>query len=482
MAAPQSLATRTVRGMFWTGSAFSLQVLTTLVFYRVLGEKMGGFEWALILVMLLALLCDLGLGSALVQDRDAGEGCFDAAFWTSLVFGLAVTGGVLLSAPWIGTWLTREDASGFVLVLSGLILLVPFAAVSGVFRARLQRELRWRAMAAAEIASSVAHAVSAFGLLWAGYGVMSAVYSSVVREVALLLGLAITGRWLPGLSFQSADLRRIVRFGLHLTGSRCVTYLNSNLASFVIYLLLGGPALAYFRLAYRLTLMPLVRVSTVITRVFFPTFSAIQQDDGLLRRAYLRTVQAVSLGYWPVLAGVIVLAEPVIGLAGPEMAPAVWPLRLLALATVVKAAGTAVGSVYLAKGRANWALYWSLFSLAVLAPTLYWGVGWGVNGVCAVIAGTAVLFLVLSQHLGNRLLGMGFTTYLSVLWRPAAVAVTAGLVLVLARPLLSATPIAACAAGALIGGAATLVALRLFAWGDVMAMWRSARGDEAGAE
>jgi O-antigen/teichoic acid export membrane protein len=475
LAEPQSLATRTVRGMFWTGSAFALQVLTTLVFYRFLGAApMGGFEWALIIVMLLALASDLGLGSALVQDRDAGENCFNAAFWTALVLGLTVTVTVIWTAPVIGSWVAHDDAR-FVPILSVLVLLVPFAAVSGVFRALLQRELRWRAMAAAEIASSVAHAASAFSLLWAGYEVMSAVYSAVLRELALLLGLAIAGRWLPGWSFHANDLRRIVGFGLHLTGSRCISYLNSNLASFVIYPLLGPEALGYFRLAYRLTLMPLVRVSTVIMRVFFPTFSAIQQDDDLLRRAYLRSVQAVALGYWPVLAGMMVLAEAVVGLAGPDMAPAVWPLRLLAAATVIKAVGTAVGSVFLAKGRANWALYWSVFSLIVLAPALYYGVDWGVAGVSGVIAATSVVFLVLSQHLCNRLLGIGFGAYLGVLWRPILVAATAGGLLLLSHPLLPEAPLAACAAGAAVGGAATLVALRLFAWPDVMGMWGSAR-------
>ncbi len=473
----QSLATRTVRGLFWTGSAFALQIATTLVFYRLLGaERMGGFEWALLLVMLAALLCDLGLGSALVQDREAGDEHFDAAFWTCLAFGSAVTALVLVLAPALAAWLSREETRDFETILSRLVLLVPFAAVSGVFRARLQRDLRWRAMAAAEIAASCVHAALSFALLAAGLGILSVVYGALAREVVLLLGLAVAGRWLPRPALRLAALRRIAAFGLNLTGSRCLQYLGSNLPRLFIYPLLGEAAMGHFSFAYRLTLLPLVRLSTVITRVFFPTFSAIQEETDLLRRAYLRSVSAMALGYWPVLAGLALLAEPVVTLTRPDMAPAVWPLRLLALATLVKAAGTGVGSVFLACGRANWALYWALATLAVLVPALYWAVGHGVAGVAAAILLTSLLFLALSQHLANRLLEMGFADYLAVLWRPGLVAASVAVALGATSPWWPAAPLAACAAGGLAAAIGGLAGVRLFAWDDLREMWRSVRG------
>lgn len=477
MSDTRTLATRTVRGLFWTGSAFALQIATTLVFYRLLGaERMGGFEWALLLVMLAALLCDLGLGSALVQDREAGDEHFDAAFWTCLAFGSAVTALVLVLAPSLADLLSRDETRDFESILSRLVLLVPFASVSGVFRARLQRDLRWRAMAAAEIAASFAHAALSFALLAAGLGVMSVVYGALAREVVLLIGLAVAARWLPRPALR-LSLRRIAAFGLNLTGSRCLQYLGSNLPRLFIYPLLGEAAMGHFSFAYRLTLLPLVRLSTVITRVFFPTFSAIQDEKDLLRRAYLRSVGAMALGYWPVLAGLALLAEPVVTLTRPDMAPAVWPLRLLALATLVKAAGTGVGSVFLARGRADWALYWALATLAVLVPALYEAVGYGVTGVAAAILLTSLLFLVLSQHLANRLLEIGFADYLAVLRRPGLVAATVALAMGATSPWWPDAPLAACAAGGLAAVLGGLAGLRLFAWDDLGELWRSVRGE-----
>jgi len=475
----QSLATRTVRGVFWTGSAFVMQVVTTFVFYRFLPTaQMGQFEWALVIVMLLALLCDLGLGSALVQDRHAGEEHFAAAFWLCLTFGSTVTATVVLLAPTVADLVSPQDTHGFEPVLRGLVLLVPCAAVSGLFRARLQRELRWRAMAVAEIGSSVVHAGVAFWLLATGHGIMSAVHSAVAREAALLLGLAWTARWLPAPRFGFDALRRILAFGLNLTGSRCLNYLNSNLARVVIGWSLGMEALGFYSFAYRLTLMPLVRISTIITRVFFPTFSAIQQDDALLRRVYVKATQAVALAYWPALMAVIVFSPQILTFVFEDPSQALWPMRLLALATLVKAVGASVGSIFLAKGRASWALYWSVFSVIVLVPSLYLVIDpWGLVGVCSVIAATSVLFLGLSQHLANRLINLPYVTYLTSLWRPLLLAGWVGGFSWLGSLWLPDAPLPAAGISAAIVLISGLSGLRLCAWDLCLEMWRSARGE-----
>ena len=161
----QPLATHVVRGVLWTGSPVALQLATTFLFYRIVSvESMGNFEWALVIVMLLALIADLGLGSALVQFRDAEERHYSAAFWTALITGGVITGLVWVSAPWTALILAPDDSETFARVLSTLVLLVPFAAVSGIFRARLQRKLNFRHISLAEGASSVLHFTVAVAL------------------------------------------------------------------------------------------------------------------------------------------------------------------------------------------------------------------------------------------------------------------------------------------------------------------------------
>ena len=483
MTAEANLSTRVVRGVFWTGSPFLIQILISLLFYAWLPtDQMGNFEWALVIVMLLALVSSLGLGEALVQNRQASDRHFSTAFWTCLLLGVTIALTVTDALPMAVRYVAPDNAEQFSEILETLILLVPFAAVSGIFRARLQRDLRFREMAVAEVAGIVVYATVAVALL-PSRGIMSPAISAVAREIALLLGLWISSAWLPRLVFNARDLREIIGFGLHFTGSRCVNYINSNMARFIIYPMLGSAANGYFNFAYRLTLLPLTRMSTVVTRVFFPTFASIQEDDALLRSGYLRTVQSIALVGWPLMCGLFVYAPEVISLVRQvkemDMSPAQTPLRLLVLATLLKGVGTAVGSMFLAKGRANWSLYWSLFSFAVLVPALMWGVSKGIDGVAAVIAATALLFLAISQHLTNRLIQLQLFSYLAALVRPALVAAFVFGSLWLTKPLMPQEPLTVVFVAAVSVIASYALALRLFAAQLCRELWATVRGSQA---
>ena len=143
----QSLATRAVRGVLWTGSASFVQLLIPLVLYGFLpADQMGRFEGALTIVMLGALLGSLGLGEALVQNRSAGDIHFNSAFWTCLVTGCAISLLLIASASRIGDLLSWPSPDALRPLLVPLSLLIPVASVSGIFRARLSRELLFQAL------------------------------------------------------------------------------------------------------------------------------------------------------------------------------------------------------------------------------------------------------------------------------------------------------------------------------------------------
>jgi len=480
LAANLSLATRAVRGFIWTGSASLIQVFVILIVYKRLPiEVLGTFEWALTLVMLLALIGDLGLSSALVQLRDAGEDHFHTAFWTNLGWGLLIAGLVFATVPLTTSVLGGEQPAEFARIFAVLCLLIPFASISGVFRARLQRVLDFSAVALAEIVSVLAYGIFTLSLL-TRYGIMAVAVGSVVREFALLASLCRSTRWRPRFRFRLNALREIFSFALHFTGSRAVAYLNTYIAGFVIFPLLGSTAMGYYRLAARLTLQPLTRLASTIFRVSFPTFSTIQDDDDLLRCGYLSSVQSLILGMGPLLAGLFVFAPELLQLL--DNTPALTVLRLLAAATLLKVVGTMVGSVFLAKGKANWSFYWSLFSLAVLIPSMYFAVPYGIKGIAAVIAATSLLFLLLSQGLANRLIGLTFAAYLAALVRPGLVVLIVFATLAAAGPRLPGPALVVLLQGTVLGLLVYVLALRFFAWDLCGAFWRSFRGrSETGA-
>jgi len=131
LTSPLSLGTRAARGILWTGGAAALQLGSILVLYRFLPiASMGRFEYALILTMFLALVANLGLSAALVQRRDIQPVHFDSAFWLNLAMGVALWGGIQLTAHPLSGMLARESRTEFEQALRVLAFILPCAAVA----------------------------------------------------------------------------------------------------------------------------------------------------------------------------------------------------------------------------------------------------------------------------------------------------------------------------------------------------------------
>ncbi|MYF73433.1 MAG: hypothetical protein F4175_08670, partial [Gemmatimonadetes bacterium] len=159
-----------------------------------------------------------------------------------------------------------------------------------------------------------------------------------------------------------------------------------------------------------------------------------------------------------------------------EMLSALNPLRLLILAGMHKAVGTVVGSVFLAKGKANWSFRWTLVNLIVFVPALYWGVRYGIDGIAAVLSVAAVLFLVVTQILVNRLIDLRMADYFKSFVGPFLTTLWIAVALVAVRSLTDLEPVEALLLGVVVGGIAYAFAVRLFARAFVMRFWRDFRG------
>ena len=481
----QSLATRAVRGAFWTGGGLGIQLIVTLIFYRMLDlEDMGYFTWALRVVVLFPLFSTLGLNDALVRHKDARNVHFSAAFWTCLGFGCALYLALFFGASALGMrvagWAKDVDAHAFASVLQPLALIVPAASVSGVMRAQLARKLNFRAIALGEVISVLIAAGVGLGLLAGGYGIESAVWNALVREFALLACLWIAASWLPALSFQWRALRDILGFGLNVAGANIVNYITANLdKGYFIPIYLGPVAMALYSFVYQYTMMPLRHGSIILMRVIFPAFSVVQGDDRVLRRGYTRAVAAIALGAWPALAGGFLYAREILLLVkGEAMLPALIPLRLLIAAGMLKAVGTIVGSVFLAKGKANWSFRWTVANLIVFIPTLFWGVRYGIAGVAAAISGIAVIFLIVTQLLVNHLIHLRMIDYLKCYVRPLLTTIWVTVALLAVRSSTDLGTIETLLLGGSTWAIAYAVGIRLFAWPFAMRFWRDFRGNE----
>jgi O-antigen/teichoic acid export membrane protein len=299
------------------------------------------------------------------------------------------------------------------------------AGLSVLPRALLERNLRFKALGLVEAAGAALNGGTAIALALSGHGVWSVVAGIWAAAVLQFAAYWATAGVRPGLAFTREELGELLRFGTSVLGSRMLGYFNGNVDYLIVGRLMGSAALGVYSLAYKLVTMPLTKVSHVVLRVAYPTFSRLQGDDEAFQRHYLTLVATLAAVSFPLLAGLAIFAPEIIGLVfGARWDAAVLPTRVLCLVGVCKALVCSIGVVFMSKGRPGLELKLNLYGAVKLPIFLLIGAPWGLPGVAWAYLASSLTGMPVQQHFANRLLGLSWRRYLQAL-APAAGATAA---------------------------------------------------------
>jgi O-antigen/teichoic acid export membrane protein len=138
-----------------------------------------------------------------------------------------------------------------------------------------------------------------------------------------------------------------------------LNYFARDADNFLIGRYLGAQELGLYDLAYRVMLYPLHLVSWSLGRALFPVYARIQMNHVRLGAAYLKVTGAIALIVFPMMLGLVAVAEPfvqtVFGAAWSSITPLLFILGPLAAHQTIC---TTVGYIYQATGRTDVLLRW----------------------------------------------------------------------------------------------------------------------------
>jgi PST family polysaccharide transporter len=138
---------------------------------------------------------------------------------------------------------------------------------------------------------------------------------------------------------------------------------------------MGSDALGIYSRAYSLMLMPFNQVINVIAPVMFPVFSTIQRDRERVRRAFLRVIRLMTFITFPMMLGLLVVAEPfVLGLLGAKWSGVIPLIQILAVVGMTQTLCNPTGWIYASQGRTDWMFWWGVGGSGFLILAIVVGV------------------------------------------------------------------------------------------------------------
>ena len=404
------------------GVVTTLQFATLAVLARLLAPADFGLMGMVMVVIGFAqAFADMGLSNAIIQRQRVEKNHLSSFFWINVFTGIVLFVFILLFRPVAVLYFKQPLLSNYLIFAAFIFLITP---IGQIFATLLRKELKFKVLSKIEIAGMAMYSVTAIGFALARFGVMSLIFGQLVRSLLTVIIFFIIFRktWLPRFHFSIKEIKSYLSFGAFQMGERTVNYLSANIDYIIIGRFLGPTALGFYTppLAYQIVIFPLSKINPIITRVAFPAFSKIQDDNSRMRSGYCKVINYIAILSFPMLTGMIVVAPEFIRLVyGPKWESAIIILQILCLVGVFKSLGNPLGSILLSKGRADIGFYWNVFVVIAVSIAIMVGINWGMVGVAVAILILQVPFFFIIQPIVNKLIGLKLSRYFKAIQIPA---------------------------------------------------------------
>jgi O-antigen/teichoic acid export membrane protein len=425
--------TRSISNVRWASVSqygrLVVQLVGIAVFSRLLAPSdFGLLAMATIVTSFGIVFQNMGTTTALIQKDAPTEQLRDTVFWFNIVFGLIV-GAIVALASHIMAGVFREPRLEQVLQL--LAFVFPITSAGTTHLTLLERASRFRTIAWIETSSSTSGLGVALVAACYGFGVYSLVIQALITAIISTVLYWIYSHWRPSWRWDQKELRSILNFSGNLVAFRVVNYLSNNVDSMLIGHYLGSTDLGWYSMAFRIMLLPIQNVSAVVNRALFPVYSRESRAD--IGKYYLRALSLLAFIINPIVLGLWALRRPLVEVVlGEKWMPVADVLTWFGPLAWLECFLSSTGVVLMAIGRTDLLRNIGFFSAAIYIASFIIGLPDGIVGIAAAYCFANVFVFGVVFYVALKSMHMRMSDLARNIWRPGAIALTMGVIVVLA--------------------------------------------------
>ena len=334
----------------WQSLNVVLQVILQLVYIRILAgllteEDFGIMAIALIVVGVVEIFAQVGMGPSVVQHSRLEPAHIASAWWFSGALGLLFFGGMYLAAPAVAHHYGEAQLGPVLRWISLSFVISGFSVVS---RSLLIREMNFKALTTCAMAGMVIGNLGV-GLImaWNGAGVWAYVSALLVQNIVLSLGYLWFAKIPVALGFHFERIRQLVVYGMKSTTFNLLTYAASKVDVWLVGERLSTAATGVYDRAVNLMGQPITVLGKLGDSVLFSGMSSLQDDNTEMKKVTLRAMHLVSLLTLPLTLALVFQAQGITWLFLGNRFVEAGPVVQILFAAVVFRALTKLGDANL---------------------------------------------------------------------------------------------------------------------------------------
>ena len=348
-------------------------------------EEFGLLGMVAVFTGFMNVIANFGLTTSLIQKKEVDELDKSTVFYVNLAIGVFLTMLLFFGSTYIAKFYNTPELIPIAKYLSILFTTQAFGMIPS---AMLRREMNFRLMFFMNLFSSVIASSLAIYLALHDFGVWTLVYQQLTASILTTLILLYIIRWYPKLIFSYNRLKQHMGFSLPLIGSKSLNYWGRNADNLLIGKFLGSDALGIYSKAYALMMLPLTKISSVISSVMLSSFSLIQDDKERIKTIYLKISRVIAFITFPMMGILFVVAKPLVSFAfGDRWMDIVFIFKILSLAGAIGSIVTLNGNIFISQGKTTLMFKLNIIGSFITVMAFIIGVQFGINAV-------AIAFLI----------------------------------------------------------------------------------------
>ena len=375
-----SLKKNIISGILWNalgqfgrqGISFFVAIILARI---LLPAEFGLIGMLLVFSGIADVFINSGLGTALIQKKDANTVDYSTVFYFNVAVSLFFYILLYVSAPAISTFYNEPELLHLTRLMALVFVINAFGTVQSTI---LTIQLNFKKYNLISLVGVLISAIIALFMAYKNYGVYSLAGQAISYAVVTNILYWFTSKWKPELIFSMSSFRSLFRFASKILLSSLLDKIFTTIDSLVVGKVFNAAQLGYYTRAKATRDLPIVNTTGIISSVFFPVFSKLDNDDEL-RRYHLRFFSLIAYLVLPLMAGLFVVARPfTVTLFTEKWIESVPMLQIFCLFGPVYPLSVILVQTILVKGKANKFLELDIYKKTVLLIAMGIGAYFGV--------------------------------------------------------------------------------------------------------
>ena len=351
--------------------------VVSIILARILSpEYYGTIALVTVFTTILQVFVDSGLGTALIQKKDADDLDFSSVFFFNMFMCVVLYIVMYIASPYIAAFYNDKGLTPIIRFISLTIII---SGVKGIQQAYVSRKMLFKRFFFSTIGGTIASAIIGIILAYRGYGVWALAIQQVSNTAIDTLILWLTVKWKPKFMFSFQRLKRLLRFGWKLLVSALLDTIYGNLRNLIIGKKYTSADLAYFDQGDKLPKAIVTNINVSIDSVLLPTMSKMQDKTEAVRTLTRRAIRISVYIVAPLMIGFACCADSLVRLVlTDKWLPCVTFIRILSVSYLFWPIHTANLNAIKAVGRSDIFLKLEVIKkavgLALLLSTMWFGV------------------------------------------------------------------------------------------------------------